>query len=312
MASNASKTVVYAALGGNLLIAVLKFAAASFTGSSAMLSEGIHSVVDSGNQGLILLGIRRAARPPDKVHPFGYGMELYFWTFVVAILIFAVGSGISIYEGVHRLQDPRPIEQPIWNYVVLLLSMIIEGYAWSVAFKEFRRTKGERNWFSAIRHSKDPTVFTVLFEDSAAMLGLVIAFGGVAGAHLFDMPLLDGAASIGIGVLLAFVAFILAVESKGLLIGEGADQKVVDGIESIVTRDERINRVNEILTMHLGPNDILVTASLHFAEDLPAREVGEAITSFERRIKQAYPSVSRVFIEAQSWRSHEEMAIEVE
>jgi cation diffusion facilitator family transporter len=312
MAASGSKRVVYAALAGNMLIAVCKFVAASFTGSSAMLSEGVHSLVDSGNQGLILLGMRRAAKKPDRTHPFGYGMELYFWTFVVAILIFAVGSGISIYEGLQRIQRPHPIEQPIWNYAVLLLSMIFEGFAWAVAFKEFRRTQGDRHWFAAVRHSKDPTVFTVLFEDSAAMVGLVIAFGGVAGAHLLDMPVLDGVASIGIGIALAVVALLLAVESKGLLIGEGADQEVVDGIELMVTRDKRIDRVNEILTMHLGPNDILVTASLDFSDGLRGRDVEEAITSFERRIKRTYPAVSRVFIEAQSWRSHEETSIETD
>jgi cation diffusion facilitator family transporter len=306
MAATGSKRVIYAALVGNGLIAVLKFVAAAFTGSSAMLSEGIHSVVDCGNQGLILFGLHRSKRAPDAKHPFGYGMELYFWTFIVAILIFAVGAGISIYQGIDRLFHPHPIENPLINYVVLLLAMVFEGVAWWIAFKEFRLTRGDRGWIDAVRHSKDPTVFTVLFEDTAALLGILIAMGGVAGAHLFGVAASDGIASILIGTVLAVTAALLAIECKGLLIGESADTEVVEGIRSIFSEDKRIASVNEILSMHLGPTDVLVAASLDFEDNLSSSDVEETITTFEKLIKSAYPSVRRIFIEAQNWRASQE------
>lgn len=217
--TSGSKTVVYAALTGNSLIAVMKFVVASITGSSAMFSEGVHSVVDSGNQLLLVFGMKRATRKADDKHPFGYGMELYFYTFVVAILIFAVGSGISIYEGIHSISDPQPIQSPEWTYAVLILAMIFEGGARWIAFREFQKTRGNQSWISAVRNSKDPTVFTILFEDSAAMMGLLIAFIGIYCAQAFDLPVLDGVALICIGLVLAIVAILLAIEAKGLLIG---------------------------------------------------------------------------------------------
>ncbi len=304
MSVTQSKKVIYAALVGNSLIAVSKFVASFFTGSSAMFSEAIHSVVDSGNQLLLLYGIKRSNRKPDAQHPFGYGMELYFWTFVVAILIFAIGSGLSIYEGIQHLQRPEPIKAPAWNYVVLGLSMVFEAVAWKIAFVEFNRVRGDTPFFEAIRESKDPTVFTVLFEDSAALIGLVLAFLGVAGSHLLGIPELDGIASVGIGIILAGVAVLLAVESKGLLIGESADPAVVSSIAAMVSGDPRISRTNEILTMHLGPSEILLNASFDFVDGLPAQEVEQAISEFERRIKEKHPSVRRVFIEAQGWSAH--------
>lgn len=304
-----SKTVVYAALAGNSLIAISKFAVAAITGSSAMFSEGVHSVVDSGNQLLLLFGMKRAKREPDKQHPFGYGMELYFWTFVVAILIFAVGSGISIYEGLHSISDPEPVVSPEWTYGVLVLAMIFEGGAWWVAFREFRKTRGKQSWFSAVHNSKDPTVFTILFEDSAAMLGLLIAFIGIFCAQAFNMPILDGVASLCIGIVLAVVAILLAIESKGLLIGEGASPVVVAGIRAVVASDKRITGLNEILTMHLGPEDILLAASVDFNDALTADKVEQAITDFELAIKTKFPNVKRIFIEAQSWRHHHADAI---
>ena len=307
--ASGSKTVIYAALAGNSLIAVSKFVAASVTGSSAMFSEGVHSVVDSGNQLLLLFGLKRAAREPDEKHPFGYGMELYFWTFVVAILIFAVGSGISIYEGVQSLYNPHPVESPIWSYAVLSLAMVFEGAAWWVAFREFRRTRGNQSWYAAVRNSKDPTVFTILFEDSAAMMGLIIAFAGIFASQYFDLPILDGIASICIGVVLAFVALLLAYESKGLLIGEGASPEVVAGIRAVVSNDSRITGLNEILTMHMGPEDILLAASVDFDDRLTADKVEQAITDFEKAIKREFPQVKRIFIEAQSWRQHHATAI---
>ncbi len=305
MASPASKKVIFAALFGNLLIAALKFAASVFTGSSAMLSEAIHSVVDTGNQALLLYGIRAAARRPDEGHPFGYGMELYFWTFVVAILIFALGSGISIYEGVVKVIEPHPINNPEVNYAVLGAAMVFEGVAWTIAAKEFRKVKGSRGWLEEVRHSKDPTIFTVLFEDTAAIAGLIVAMAGIAAAQFFGLDLLDGVASILIGVILAGTAALLAYESKGLLIGEAASAEVVRGIKDILAAQAGILSINEVLTMHLGPRDILCNISIDFRQDLSAGEVETAITSLEQRIKTTYPQVTRIFIEAQGWASHQ-------
>ena len=220
MAAHASKIVIYAALAGNLLIAVTKFVASLYTGSSAMLSEAIHSLVDSGNQGLLLYGIKKSQRPADDRHPFGYGMELYFWAFVVAILIFAVGAGVSIYEGVLKILEPHPIQNPMINYIVLGAAMVFEGAAWTLALKEFRATKGSKGWIATVRDSKDPTLFTVLFEDSAAMAGLIVALIGIWLSQALEMPWLDGAASVLIGCILAGTAALLAYECKGLLIGE--------------------------------------------------------------------------------------------
>lgn len=304
MSAHHSKKVIYAALAGNSLIAVCKFFAAFITGSSAMLSEAIHSVVDSGNQLLLLYGIKRAKRLPDEKHPFGYGMELYFWTFVVAILIFAIGSGLSFYEGIQHLYEPEPVRNPYVNYIVLALSLVFEGVAWTIAYRAFNEERGDKPFFKAIRNSKDPTVFTVLFEDTAAIIGLFIALLGVLGSHLLGIPEMDGMASIGIGIVLAAVAILLARESKGLLIGEGADPEIVADITSIFDGDERISQTNEILTMHFGPNEILLNASFDFIDGLSADAVEAAISEFETEIKRRQPSIRRVFIEAQGWGAH--------
>lgn len=270
-----------------------------------MMSEAIHSVVDSGNQLLLLYGIRKANQEPDTKHPFGYGMELYFWTFVVAILIFAIGSGFTLYKGILHVQHPEPINSPYVNYIVLILSMIFEGVAWTIAYRAFNEDRGDAPFFKAIRNSKDPTVFTVLFEDSAAMIGLAIALIGVAGSHLLGWHVLDGLASIGIAIVLAAVAIFLAIESKGLLIGEGADPEVVADISTYLENDARIKCANEILTMHFGPNEILLNVSLDFEDGLPAESVEAAISEFETNIKLKFPSIRRVFIEAQSFAGHQ-------
>lgn len=300
MARHSSKKVIYAALVGNSLIAVTKFTAAAMTGSSAMFSEAIHSVVDTGNQLLLLLGIRRARQPADVHHPFGYGMELYFWAFVVAILVFAVGAGVSIYEGLAKLRHPEPVTNVYVNYVVLALAMVFEAGAWWIAFRTFTAVKGPLGFIAAVRRSKDPTVFTVLFEDSAAVLGLVAAFVGIALGEALGIPELDGVASMVIGAILAATAMLLAYEIKGLLIGEGARPEVVRGIRRIVSEQPGIARVNELLTMHLGPWDVLLNLSLDFEDQLSASQVEDAVSRMERRIKSIYPEVSRVFIEAQS------------
>ncbi len=304
MAASGSKKVVYAALAGNSLIAATKFAAASYTGSSAMFSEAVHSLVDTGNQALLLFGMHRAARPADKAHPFGYGKEVYFWAFVVAILIFALGAGVSFYEGIAKLRNPHPITDVYINYLVLAVAMLFEGGAWLVALREFRAIKGQGGYLSAIRDSKDPTIFTVLFEDSAAMLGLVIAFTSIAIGQWTGQPIFDAMASIGIGAVLAVTAAFLAYECKGLLIGEAASPAVVAGITEIATACEGTLRINEIRTLHFGPEDVLVTLSLDFADSLGSVEVEAEISAMEQRIKERFSEVSRVFIEAQSWTSH--------
>lgn len=304
MANASSKKVIYAALIGNGLIAVTKFAAASVTGSSAMLSEAIHSVVDTGNQMLLLYGIKRSQRPPDAQHPFGYGMELYFWAFLVAIIVFAAGAGFSFMEGMSKVIAPHPVANPEINYAVLGLAAIFESVAWWFAFKEFKRRKGDLGYFEAVRRSKDPTVFTVLFEDSAAMLGLIVAAGGIALGDWLEIPEMDGVASIIIAIILATTAVLLAYECKGLLVGESADPGTVDRISRNLGSDRRVKQVNEVLTMHLGPTDVLLNVSLDFIDALDANELESAISDMERRLKHEFPEINRVFIEAQSWRGH--------
>ncbi|MBT3702223.1 MAG: cation transporter [Alphaproteobacteria bacterium] len=300
MTEGGSLKVIFAALIGNALISVTKFAAAGMTGSSAMLSEAIHSLVDTGNQVLMLHGLRRAKKPADDAHPFGYGMEVYFWTFVVAILVFAGGAGVSIYEGVHKVLAPEPVSNVMINYAVLGAAMVFEGIAWVMAYREFGRSKGRMGLIEAVSRSKDPTVFTILFEDTAALLGLLVAFIGIAAADYLDMPLLDGVASIVIGLILALTASLLAFETKGLLIGEAAHPRVVEGMRRIARAEDTVIGVNEILTMHLGPKDILLNVSLDFADKKTAEDVETSVTNMERQIKMQFPEVTRVFIEAQS------------
>ena len=308
MASGGSKRAVYAALVGNSLIAVTKFGASAHTGSSAMLSEAVHSLVDTGNQWLLLYGMKRSKRPADREHPFGYGMEEYFWAFVVAILIFGLGAGISFYEGLKRVMEPHEVASPYVNYIVLSLAMLFEGASWLVAFQEFRKGKGKRGWMAEIRHSKDPTKFTVLFEDSAAMLGLAVALAGIGLAQYLHMPVLDGAASIAIGLILAATAALLAYECKGLLIGEAASATVIMSIRKAASAQDGVESVNEVLTMHLGPEDILANLSLDFADGLSAEQVEATISGLEQAIKAEHPQVKRIFIEAQSAAAHRRAA----
>ncbi len=308
MAGHGSKKVIYAALIGNSLISVTKFGAAIVTGSSAMLSEAIHSVVDTGNQGLLLYGIKRSKRPPDDAHPFGYGAEIYFWSFVVAILIFGLGAGISFYEGVQKLLHPHPISDPHINYIVLGSAMVFEAAAWWIAYKEFGKVRGNFGLFEAIQRSKDPTIYTVLFEDTAAMLGLVAAMIGIACADKFGIVWADGAASVAIGVILAGTAAIMAYETKGLLIGESASQEMRQGVRAIVGRAKDVRHVNELRTMHLAPNDILLTLSLDFQNNLNAGRVEDTIFQLEQDIKARFPDVKRLFIEVQSQRDHDRVA----
>ncbi|WP_068317644.1 cation diffusion facilitator family transporter [Polycladidibacter hongkongensis] len=300
MAAQGSKKVIFAALAGNTLISITKFAAAAYTGSAAMLSEGIHSLVDTGNQGLLLYGMKRAARPADAKHPFGYGPELYFWAFVVAIMIFAVGAGISLYEGFQKVLHPHPIESAFIAYLVLGASIIFEGWAWMVAYKEFARTRGKRSLVSAVRDSKDPTVFTVLFEDTAAMLGLIVAFIGIAAGQYFAIPWADGAASMLIGVILAVTAWVLAYETKGLLVGETASEETNATIRNMLEAPDAVEHVNEMRTLHLGPNEVLLVASLDFDNTLSAENVEQIIADLAKQIKAELPVVQRIFLEAQA------------
>ncbi len=306
MAASGSTKVVIAALVGNGLIAVTKFAASVYTGSSAMVSEGIHSVVDTCNQALLLYGIHRSNRPADKMHPFGYAREIYFWAFIVAILIFAVGAGVSIYEGGRKLLKPTPVHDAFINYIVLGLAFVFEAGAWWMALREFTRVKGALGYFEAMRRSKDPALFTVLFEDTAAMLGIVVAFAGIWLGQVTGLVWMDSAASIVIGVILAVAAALLAYECKGLLVGESASDDVVESIRALIESHSTGATVNEFLTMQLGPDDVLVTISLDFAGSLSAGDVERHVSEMERKIKATHPEVKRVFIEAQSFAAHVE------
>jgi len=301
---------IYTAAGANLAIAVAKFAGAFLTGSSAMLAEGVHSVVDTTNQILLIVGLKRAERPADARHPFGYGREIYFYAFIVALLIFLGGGIFAIYEGVHKIQHPEPPADAtvlgfhlsgFWiNVAILGFAILAEGYSCWVAIQAFWGEKGERSALTAIKRSKDPALYTILVEDIAALIGLVIAMAGVVLAHVLDMPVLDGWSSIGIGLVLVGMAVFLMVETHGLLIGEAADPEVVRAIRDAVRDEPAVHHVNEVLTQHLGPSDILVNVSLDMEDSLPAGEVERTVARLESRMKAANADVTRVFIEIQA------------
>ena len=300
--AGSNKKVIYAALVGNGLIAITKFIAGAMTNSSAMLSEAIHSVVDTGNQVLLLYGLKKAAKPADERFPFGHGKEIYFWSFIVAMLIFAVGAAVSIYKGVLHVIHPEPIQSPMINYIVLVLAMLFEGAAWYFAFKEFSKAKGKWGYYEAVRRGKDPTMFVVLFEDSAAMIGLIVAFLGVLLSQLTGIHQFDGIASIMIGLVLAGTAAWLAYETKSLLIGESANKHVIEGIRKIVREQPDVEQVNEVLTMHMGPEFILLNISVEFRDDATTDKLESRVAKITSQIKQAYPFVKRVFIEAEAFR----------
>jgi cation diffusion facilitator family transporter len=298
-----SKKAIVAAIVGNLAIAVIKFAAAAFTGSSAMISEGIHSLVDTGNGVLLYHGLRRGARPPDAEHAFGHGMEVYFWTLIVAISIFAVGGGMSIYEGITHIIHPAPLESPYVAYIVLALSALFEAISFTIAWRAFRVHRGSRSIVTAIRRGKDPSLFTVVFEDSAALLGLLVAFIGVLLSDLLDMPVLDGAASVVIGLLLVSAAVWLAEESRSLLVGEAADPEIVAALREIAMTDPAVVDLGEVLTMHLGPDQVLLNIEIEFRPRIPVEEVDSAVRRIEKRIQVPYPQVTRIFVEVRNSRS---------
>jgi len=298
--ASASKTsgshkVVFAALAGNLAIAATKFVAALLTGSSAMLTEAIHSSVDTGNQGLLLLGLARAKRAPSPTHPFGYGMELYFWSFVVALLIFALGGAMSVYQGVHKILAPEPIDRAWINFLVIGLAMVFEGGSFLVAWREFKTTRGDTPFLRALKGSKDPSIFAVLLEDGAALLGLALAALGVAGSTL-GVAWADGAASVAIGLLLILVAIFLANETRSLLTGEAAAPRIVEKLRQVLAADPRVQSVAEVLSMHLGPREILLGVTLDFQDHLTAREIEDAADDFHALIQGVDPRITRVFV----------------
>ena len=300
MAAASSKKVIYAALIGNFLIAVTKFIAFFMTRSSAMLSEGVHSVVDTSNQGLLLYGLHRAKRPPNTQFPFGHGKEVYFWGFIVAIMIFTVGAGVSIYKGVLHILHPVPIINPTLNYIVLACAFVFEGAAWYFAFTEFTKAKGKWGYLEAVKRGKDPSMFVVLFEDSAAMLGIIIAFFGILLSQITGNYVYDGIAAVVIGLILAGTAIWLAYEIKGLLIGESARPELVKGVSEIARSYPKIKHVNEVLTLHMGPEFILLNLSVDFVDCLSAGDVEETVARLDRHIKQTYPKIKRVFVEAEA------------
>ncbi|WP_088342724.1 MULTISPECIES: cation diffusion facilitator family transporter [Rhodomicrobium] len=297
---SASRTVVYAALAGNLLVATTKFIASALTGGSAMLAEAVHSLVDTGNQILLLYGLRRAEQLPTPERPLGYGRELYFWSFIVALLIFSLGAGVAILEGILHILDPHPIESAYINYIVLALAFLFEGASWLVALRKVGTVKGREGYLTAFRRSKDPPSFMVLFEDTAALIGIALAALGTWASVAFAMPMLDGVASILIGLVLAGTAAILATETKSLLIGEPASPEIVKAITELALADPSVLKVNGIISAHLAPDQILATLSLEFDDNLTTSAIESKIVEMEERIRAAHPEIILLFIKPQT------------
>lgn len=293
-----SKTAVYGAIVANTAIAVTKFIAAGITGSSAMLSEGIHSTVDTGNGLLLLVGMHLSKRKATPKHPFGHGRELYFWSLIVAVLIFGAGGGVSAYEGVLHMLNPEPLREATWNYVVLGVAAVFEGGSFFVALRQFMKEKGPVPFWRALKVSKDPTTYTVLAEDSAALAGLAAAAAGIYASHRLDLPVLDGAASVAIGVLLAAVAVLLIHEARGLLIGEGIAPETAAAIREIVSRNPHVCDAAAPLSMYIGPEEVLLTLDVQFKADSRADDVAAAVAGIEREIRSRYPKIKRIYIEA--------------
>jgi cation diffusion facilitator family transporter len=299
-----SKKVIYAAILANLCIAISKFVVAGVTGSSAMLAEGVHSTVDTGNELLLLLGLTRSGRTPDQWHPFGYGKVLYFWALVVALSVFSFGGGISLYNGISDLRHPAPLKDPFWNYVVLAVAVLFEGYSWNVSRRELnaRRRPDEGLW-QTLRRSKDATAITVFVEDSAALIGIAVAFAGIALGHALENPYFDPAASIVIGLVLMGAALTLARETGGLLVGESIDREQIVDIRRILDAEPAVDHVGELLTMQLGPGSAMLAAAVRFRPQLRMGEVHQAINRLERDIQGRHPSIHRIFFESEQFRS---------
>jgi cation diffusion facilitator family transporter len=299
-----SRKAVYAALLGNILVAVTKFVAAILSGSSSMMSEGMHSLVDTGNQALLLYGYRRSSQQPDATHPLGYGRELYFWSFMVAVLLFTAGAGASVYQGIQHIRHPRPIEYVTLNYVVLALSFLFEATSWWVAFGIFRRRKGTRSYWRAVRDSKDPPAFMVLFEDTAALIGIAIAAGGIFLADRTGIAEFDAAASLLIGAVLAVAALLVARESKGLLIGERASERIVGSIAELARSETGVEGATGIFTIHLAPEQIVAALNLEFVDDLRTPQIERSVLSLERRVREKHPEVIALFVKPKAAPEH--------
>lgn len=305
MVKSASKLPIYIAIAANLAIAIAKFVAAGFSGSSAMISEGIHSLVDTGNGGLLLFGIHRSKKPADDNHPFGHGKEIYFWSLIVAILIFSIGGGMSIYKGISHIAHPVPVTDPFWSYMVLGFAFLFEGTALFFALKNFKKEKGNNSYWKAIKLSKDPGSFAVILEDAGALLGLLVAFAGLFLGHYFNDPRYDAYASILIGLLLAMIAVLLAKESKGLLIGEGADLEMSNSILSIVNADESVANAKKPLTMYFGPFNVFLAIDIRFERNQSSHEIEKAVCRLEKDIRHSHPVIKRIFIETSGFTDHQ-------
>ncbi len=303
MATRESKGVIYAAIFANIAIAVCKFVAAAITGSSAMLAEAFHSTADSGNELLLLWGIKRSARPPDSLHPYGHGKVLYFYSLLVAVYIFGVGGGLAVYEGISHLKHPEIPSHPGWNYAVLALAAVFDFYSWRISYRELRARKdpNESTW-EEIKGGKDPTVFTVFLEDSAGLLGVLLAFLAILLGRQFNNPYLDPIASIVIGLVLAVLAVFLGRESGALLVGERTNRARIERLNEIIRADPAVEHVGDLLTMQLGPEQVLLTVNIQFRRKLTLEELESAIERIEARIRREQPSVQRIFIEAESFK----------
>jgi cation diffusion facilitator family transporter len=302
--TTSTKKVIYAAIVANLGIAVAKFVVAAITGSAALMAEGIHSAVDTGNELLLLVGERNSARPPDARHPFGYGKVVYFWALIVALSVFSLGGGLSIYHGVLGLLNPEPVNDPLWGYVVLGIAALFEGYSWNmsrVGLNKFRKD-GDSLW-QTVRASKDAAVFTVFIEDSAALLGLAVAALGIALGQLFDNPLFDPAASVVIGLLLVGAAFTLARETGGLLVGESIGREETGELHAIISADPAIDKVARVLSMQMGPDEVLLTAAVQFRRGMRIDEVENAIERLEKAVRAHNPDVHNLYFESAALRS---------
>ncbi len=293
----ASKLPIYSALAANLAIAATKFIAASVTGSSAMISEGIHSLVDTLNEILLLVGIRRSQKPADARRPFGYGKELYFWAFIVSILIFGVGGGVSFYEGITHLQHPQPIEEPLWNYIVLGIAFALDGTSFVTALREFNRQRGTTPFWKAVKGSKDPSTFVVLFEDASDLLGLIVAFLGVFLGHQLANPLFDGIASIVIGLILTAVSLVLARESRSLLMGESMSQDTLQQIINMVEQDPAVSKVLESPSMYQAPEEVILILVIDFNDRLTIDDINRTIPAIRQTVRGRFPLVKRIIIE---------------
>ena len=293
-----SRVAIYGAIGANVAIASTKFAVAGITGSSAMLSEGIHSAVDTFNGVLLLVGIRLSQRPATAEHPFGHGKELYFWSLIVAVLIFGLGGGVSFYEGIQHIRNPEPMRDPTWNYIVLALAALFEGTSFFIALRQFRAQARGVPFWQALGQSKDPTTYTVLAEDSAALVGLAVAALGIYSSHRFDLPVLDGAASVVIGLLLAGVAVLLISQARGLLIGEGIRPETARAIRSLAMEQPSVSDVGRVLSMYIGPDEVLAIVDVNFKEGTATGDAADAISAIEQKVRARFPLIRRIFIEA--------------